>query len=140
MPNPARLVAGHIQKPPQGQCPGCRSAAAETGSALYTDALKSYEGLAGEYVHQVVDHAVEFVRENVHTNGTENFWSLFKRALKGTYVSVEPFHLDAYVKEQTFRFNERKSNDSGRFRAILGAVTGKRLTYKELKGYGEATA
>jgi hypothetical protein len=99
----------------------------------------SYHGLAGEYVHQVVDHAVEYVRENVHTNGIENFWSLFKRALKGTYVAVEPFHLDAYVKEQTFRFNERKANDSTRFRAVLGAVSGKRITYKELKNNAGAS-
>jgi hypothetical protein len=80
------------------------------------------------------------VNGNVHTNGLENFWSLFKRALKGTYVSVEPFHLDGYVVEQTFRFNERKLRDGGRFRKVLGAVSGKRITYKELTGHGAATA
>jgi transposase-like protein len=137
---PSKAIAAHVQNRKKGAVHAAVRAAAEIGSALYTDALKSYEGLAGEYVHQVVDHAVEYVRENVHTNGMENFWSLFKRALKGTYVSVEPFHLDAYVKEQTFRFNERKANDSGRFRAVLGSVSGKRITYKELKGYAENAA
>ena len=70
----------------------------------------------------------------MHTNGMENFWSLFKRTLKGTYTSVDPFHLDGYVVEQTFRFNQRKDNDGGRFRKVLGSVSGKRITYKELTG------
>jgi len=137
---PSKAIAGHIQNRRKANVQAAVRAAAERGSALYTDALKSYESLAGEYVHQVVDHAVEYVRDNAHTNGMENFWSLFKRALKGTYVSVEPFHLDAYVKEQTFRFNERKDNDSGRFHKVLCAVVGKRVTYKELKGYAEQVA
>src|SRR6185312_8045753 len=80
----------------------------EAGSALYTDALMSYEGLAGEYAHQVVDHAVAYVDGKVHTNGLENFWSLLKRGISGTYVSVEPFHLFRYLDEQSFRFNNRK--------------------------------
>ncbi len=79
----------------------------EAGSALYTDALKSYDGL-DEFQHQVVDHAVEYVRGNVHTNGMENFWSLVKRGLGGTYISVEPFHLFRYLDEQMFRYNNRK--------------------------------
>jgi transposase-like protein len=137
---PSKAIAAHVHNRKKASVQAAVRAAAEPGSAIYTDALQSYTGLSSEYVHQVVDHAVEYVRENIHTNGMENFWSLFKRALKGTYVSVEPFHLDAYVKEQTFRFNERKDNDNGRFRAVLGAVSGKRLTYKELKGYAEATA
>jgi transposase-like protein len=137
---PSKAVAAHVQNRKKKSVQEAVRAAAEPGSAIYTDALKSYEGLAKDYVHGFVDHAVEYVRENVHTNGMENFWSLFKRALKGTYVSVEPFHLDAYVKEQTFRFNERKKNDGGRFREVLGAVAGKRITYKELIGHGEATA
>ena len=69
----------------------------EAGSALYTDALLSYEGLASEYAHQVVDHAVHYVDGNVHTNGLENFWSLLKRGLEGTYITVEPFHLFRYL-------------------------------------------
>jgi transposase-like protein len=86
----------------------------EAGSALYTDALKSYEGL-GEFEHQVIDHAVQYVDGKIHTNGMENFWSLLKRGINGTYVSVEPFHLFRYLDEQTFRFNERKLTDAQRF-------------------------
>lgn len=112
---------------------------AEPGSAIYTNALRSYNDLATDYIHQVVDHAVEYVRDSIHTNGMENFWSLFKRALKGTYVSVDPTHLNAYTVEQTFRFKERKDVDSGRFRKVLLAVTDKGITYKEPTGHG-ATA
>jgi transposase-like protein len=84
------------------------------GSALFTDALKSYEGL-NEFQHEVVDHAVEYVQGEVHTNGLENFWSLVKRGLNGTYVSVEPFHLFRYLDESVFRYNNRKMDDGDRF-------------------------
>jgi transposase-like protein len=106
----------------------------EAGAALYTDALLSYEGLAGEYAHQVVDHAVQYVDGRVHTNGLENFWSLLKRGVSGTYVSVEPFHLFRYLDEQAFRFNNRKATDADRFNMALLGITGKRVTYKELTG------
>lgn len=109
-------------------------AAVEPRSRLYTDAWVSYRGLGQEYEHEVIDHAVEYVRNNVHTNGVENFWSLLKRTIKGTYVSVEPFHLGRYLDEQSFRFNARENNDSGRFLAVLSSVFGKRLTYSELTG------
>lgn len=102
------------------------------GSSLYTDTAGGYHGLSGDYKHEVVDHAVEYVRGQVHTNGLENFWSLLKRGLKGTYVSVEPFHLFRYLDEQAFRFNERANNDYGRFAAVLSWVNGIRLTYKGL--------
>jgi transposase-like protein len=128
---PSKAVVAHVKDRKKATVQAAFRAAAETGSSLYTDALKSYNGLAKDYVHGVVDHAVEYVKGSIHTNGMENFWSLFKRSLKGTYVSVEPFHLDAYVKEQTFRFNERKNHDSGRFKAVLSPVTGKRLMYDE---------
>jgi transposase-like protein len=106
----------------------------EAGAALYTDAHSGYTGLREDFAHEVVDHAVEYVKGAVHTNGLENFWSLLKRAVKGTYVSVEPFHLFRYLDEQTFRFNQRKDTDRGRFvRAVL-SVVGKRLTYSELTG------
>jgi len=114
--------------------------AVEPGSRLFTDAHAAYLGLGADYVHEAVDHAIEYVRGAVHTNGMENFWSLFKRAIKGTYVSIEPFHLDAYVVEETFRFNERKDNDGGRFRKVLSNVKGKRVTYKELTGNGTIAA
>jgi transposase-like protein len=111
----------------------------EAGSALYTDALQSYNGL-DEFQHQVVDHAVEYARGTVHTNGMENFWSLLKRGLNGTYISVEPFHLFRYLDEQTFRYNNRKDdageklNDADRFDIAIRQITGKRLTWKELTG------
>jgi transposase-like protein len=107
----------------------------EAGAALYSDALLSYEGLATDYAHQVVDHAVQYVDGRVHTNGLENFWSLLKRGISGTYVSVEPFHLFRYLDEQTFRFNNRKDmNDSQRFKLAMSQIGGKRLTYSELTG------
>jgi transposase-like protein len=107
----------------------------EAGSALYTDALLSYEGLAGDYAHQVVDHAVQYVDGKVHTNGLENFWSLLKRGINGTYVSVEPLHLFRYLDEQSFRYNFRKDmNDYDRFELALSQVIGKRLTYEHLTG------
>lgn len=111
----------------------------EAGAALYTDALLSYEGLATDYAHKVVDHAVEYVNGRIHTNGLENFWSLLKRGINGTYVSVEPFHLFRYLDEQTFRYNNRATKDtpltdSDRFSAVLSQVAGKRLTYAEVTG------
>jgi len=113
----------------------------EAGSALYTDALLSYEGLATDYAHKVVDHAVEYVDGRIHTNGLENFWSLLKRGINGTYVSVEPFHLFRYLDEQTFRYNNRKDmNDAGRFNRVISQIVGKRLTFAELTGKGLETA
>jgi transposase-like protein len=107
----------------------------EAGAALYSDALLSYEGLATDYAHKVVDHAVQYVDGRVHTNGLENFWSLLKRGISGTYVSVEPFHLFRYLDEQTFRYNNRKDmGDSDRFKLAMSNVFGKRLTYSQLIG------
>ncbi|HEY4492704.1 MAG TPA: transposase, partial [Acidobacteriota bacterium] len=100
-----------------------------------SDALQSYEGLSSEYAHQVIDHAVSYVDGLVHTNGLENFWSLLKRGLRGTYVSVEPFHLFRYLDEQSFRFNNRNDmNDGERFSLAVSQIVGKRLTYSELTG------
>jgi transposase-like protein len=106
----------------------------ETGSFLYTDAWAAYRALGIDYFHSVIDHAVSYAEGNVHTNGIENFWSLLKRTIKGTYVSVEPFHLGRYLDEQAFRFNEREHNDGFRFRKVASSVTGRRLTYAELTG------
>jgi transposase-like protein len=107
----------------------------EAGSALYTDALLSYEGLASDYAHQVIDHAVAYVDGQVHTNGLENFWSLLKRGISGTYVSVEPFHLFRYLDEQAYRYNNRKEmDDCDRFRLAASQMMGKRLTWNELTG------
>lgn len=107
----------------------------KAGSEVFTDELLSYWGLDEKFVHQVVNHAEEYVRGNVHTNGMENFWSLLKRGLSGTYVSVEPFHLFRYIDEQAFRFNHRIGmTNSQRFTTALARVAGKRLTYIQLTG------
>ncbi len=111
------------------------SAYVEPGSALYSDALKSYDGLAQDYDHAVIDHAEKYVDGKVHTNGLENFWSLLKRGLKGTYVSVEPFHLFRYLDEQIFRYNNRKElGDAGRFSLAISKIVGNRLTIAALTG------
>jgi len=104
------------------------------GSTVYTDDAVGYDKLHYRFVHDVVNHAETYVKGRVHTNGLENFWSLLKRTLRGTYVAVEPFHLDRYVDEQVFRFNNRKNDDAGRFALAMSQVAGKRLTYAELTG------
>jgi transposase-like protein len=111
------------------------------GSAIFSDELRSYDGLDGDYQHAVINHAIEYVNGNVHTNTMENFWSLLKRGLHGTYVSVEPFHLFRYVDEQAFRYNNREDmNDADRFVVAMKQITGKRLTYAELTGKTAETA
>jgi transposase-like protein len=106
----------------------------QSGSSLYTDALSSYTGLDADYAHETVDHAERYVNGQVHTNTIENFWSLLKRGLKGTYISVQPFHLFRYLDEQVYRFNRRKLTDFERFGLMLQTVSGRRLTYAELTG------
>jgi len=108
----------------------------KAGSAIYTDALMSYQGLKEQgFEHQVIDHAEKYVDGQVHTNGLENFWSLLKRGLKGTYVSVEEFHLFRYLDEQMFRYNLRElPHDGARFEHVASHIFGKRLTYAEVTG------
>jgi len=111
----------------------------EEGTTVHSDALKSYARIPEDgFIHEFVDHAETYVRDNVHTNGLENFWSLFKRSLKGTYVSVEPYHLQAYADEQCFRFNQRELNDLERFLLVMCQVVGRRLTYDELTGKADS--
>jgi transposase-like protein len=112
---------------------------------LYTDQFVSYDGLDKKFVHETVNHLNEYVRGQVHTNGLENFWSLLKRTLRGTYVCVEPFHMDQYLSEQVFRFNNRATKDNpltdaDRFTLAVSQVAGKRLTYAELTGKVGETA
>jgi transposase-like protein len=114
-------------------------------SALMTDKLQSYDGLIRDYCHYVIDHAERYVEGKVHTNGLENFWSLLKRGLKGTYISVEPFHLFRYMDEQVWRFNNRATktrpmNDSDRFDLAVSQIVGKRLTFAEVTGKVGETA
>jgi transposase-like protein len=112
----------------------------ERGSTVYTDGYPAYDHLSAEdYIHATVNHVEEYVRGQVHTQGIENFWALLKRGLRGTYVAVEPFHLDAYVDEQVFRFNNRATrdnplNDADRFALVVSQIVGKRVTYAELTG------
>ena len=114
----------------------------EHGSAVYTDQAVAYDNLKEKFIHETVSHVTEYVRGQVHTNCLENFWSLTKRSLKGTYVAIEPFHLDRYLDEQMFRFNNRATkdnplDDSDRFLLALSQVANKRLTYAELTGKSE---
>jgi transposase-like protein len=112
----------------------------ETGSTIYTDNASTFDTLASkQYIHDTVNHVEEYVRGQVHTQGIENFWSLLKRGLKGTYIAVEPFHLDRYVTEQVFRFNNRATkenplDDADRFMLAVSQIAGRRLTYAELTG------
>src|SRR5437660_9930139 len=108
----------------------------EKGSEVITDAFRSYGRLNDEFVHHVIDHAESYAHGHVHTNGLENFWSLLKRGIKGTYVSVEPFHLFRYLDEQAFGFNERKDDEKGRFMKTIANFAGKRLLYSKLIGQG----
>ena len=112
----------------------------EAGSALYSDDLRSYDGLAGKYSHQVIDHAVAYVDGQVHTNTLENFWCLLKRGISGTYVSVEPFHLFRYLDEQAYRYNNRKDTDFDRFKTAASQIVGKRLTWKQVVSLQESAA
>jgi transposase-like protein len=115
----------------------------EKRSTIYTDGLRDYLSLTAlEFIHETVNHVNEYVRGEVHTNGIENFWSLLRRTLNGTYVSVEPFHLHRYADEQAFRFNNRATKDnpltdSDRFVLAVSQIVGKRLTYAELTGKTE---
>jgi transposase-like protein len=127
----ARVIAGrkkHQMEPVMNEC-------VEAGSRIITDEMNTYGFLETPYQREIVNHAIEYVNGHIHTNGIENFWALLKRGLAGTYISVEPFHLDAYVAEQVFRFNHRDDcNDAGRFIQVMSQIARKRLTYAELTG------
>jgi transposase-like protein len=112
----------------------------EPGSRVVTDALHSYDTLDQMFRHDVINHQEGFVRGDITTNGIENFWSCLKRSLNGTYISVQPKHLDRYVDEQELRFNTRKDSDVVRFEKVLGQVQGRRLTYSDLTGQRPALA
>ena len=110
----------------------------EPGSTIYSDAWQAYRQLGEAFVHDFVDHAQAYVKDKVvHTNGLENFWALFKRCIRGTHVNAEPFHIQAYIDSEAFRFNNREVGDGERFALAMNSVTGKRLTYKALIGASE---
>jgi hypothetical protein len=107
----------------------------EAGAAIFSDQHPMYTGLDADYKHAVIDHATEHVRGNTHTNMIENFWSLLRRGLHGTCMSVEPFHLFRNIDEQAFRYNNRKDMDDGdRSVTAMTQMVGKRLTFAELTG------
>ena len=112
----------------------------QKGSTVYTDSAPAYDSLAArQFVHETVNHVQEYVRGQIHTQGIENFWAMLKRGLKGTYIAVEPFHLDRYIGEQVFRYNNRATKDNpltdaDRFAFAVTQIVGKRLTYAELTG------
>lgn len=106
-------------------------------ASVFTDDATAYDGLGRAFLHQTIDHVRNYVRGAVHTNGIENFWSLFKRTLKGTYIHVAPYHLHRYAVEQSYRFNVRKMTDGTRFDAVMHSVLGKRLTYRQLAAVGD---
>jgi hypothetical protein len=106
----------------------------EPGSEIFSDEAGSHWRMDEDYAHGVVNHAEKYVDGQIHTNGLENFWSLLKRGLKGTYISVEPFHLFRYIDEQVFRFNYRKMTDGQRFDLAVRQIVGKRLTWAEVTG------
>ena len=126
------VVAKVVESTEAKELQGVVRSTVEHGAAIFTDAHLGYQGLQDAYVHEVVDHTIEYVRGRVHTNGLENFWSLFKRAIKGTYTHCAPFHLQRYVDEEAFRFNDRKTDDAHRFKAVMGTTVGRRLTWRRL--------
>jgi len=131
----SRVKVSHIQNTRRQDLQPIVRQNVEPGTSLYTDAHSGYDGLNDEYFHEFVNHAETYARGKVHTNGLENFWSLLKRGLRGTYVSVEPFHLFRYLDEQSFRYNNRKDmNDADRFIAMMSGIVGRRVTYKKLTG------
>jgi transposase-like protein len=143
------IVHGMIQRGGDARCSVVKDTEAGTvqvevrrnvapGSTVYSDEMPSYGGLEYGYTHEIINHAKSYAEGRIHTNCMENFWSLLKRALGGTYVSVAPFHLFRYLDEQTFRFNKRKGSDGSRFYEVLLNCIGKRLTYRELTAQGDA--
>jgi transposase-like protein len=108
----------------------------EPGAEVHTDGFPGYKGLERDYIHQVIDHAYEYVRGHVHTNSIESFFSVLKRTIKGTYIAPRPEHLQRYIEEQVHRFNEREKTDGERFPVVVKQADGVRLTYKELTRKG----
>jgi transposase-like protein len=131
-----KVRAGVIQSRHRNEIGPAVHANIEAGSHIITDEFTTYPFVAKPYYyHEVINHVEGYVRDHIHTNGIENFWTLLKRGLTGTYISVEPIHLDAYVSEQVYRYNNRKDlNDAGRFSKLMSQVVGKRLTYADLTG------
>src|SRR5688572_1383664 len=129
---PSKVRTRIVEGTKRGHLVGTMKENIELGSKVFSDALPTYSSMSHLFQHQFVDHATTYVDGVVHTNGMENYWSLLKRTLGGTYISVEPFHLFRYLDEQAFRFNERHNSDAGRFDLAIRGIVGKRLTYDAL--------
>lgn len=129
---PSRVTASVVPDRSMETLQGQIRANVEAGSEVMTDQWTAYEGLDADYIHSVINHSVKYAEGNITTNRIENFWTLFKRCINGTYVSVECDHLSAYLDEETFRFNERKGKDNDRFVKVLEGISGRRIMYKEL--------
>lgn len=134
---PSRVTASVVPDRSTEILQGQIRASVEPGSEVMTDQWTAYEGLDADYVHQVINHSVKYAEGNITTNRMENFWTLFKRCINGTYVSVECDHLSRYLDEETFRFNERKGKDKDRFVKAAQGIVGRRVTYKELIDNGD---
>ena len=133
-----KVIVGHVDTRKKKDLQPAIREHIDAGAAIFSDELKSYDGLSTDYQHAVINHAVEYVNGNIHTNGMENFWSLLKRGLHGTYISVEPFRLFRYLDEQAFRFNNRKATDAERFAHVCRKIGGRRLTWNRLTGKEES--
>jgi hypothetical protein len=110
------------------------------GAEVHTDESSIYDYLKPDYVHRVVNHAEAYVQNGVHANGLENYWSLLKRTIKGTHVHVASWHLFRYLDDQTYRFNERKQDDQGRFLSVVATAKDKTLTWKRLTGKSDCVS
>lgn len=108
------------------------------GAKVFTDAASAYGELVLTHIHKAVDHSQRYAIGEAHTNGIENFWSLFKRCIKGTYVAIAPYHVHRYLTEQVWRFNNRDTDDGMRFQQALMGVVGKRLTFRVLTAQDDA--
>lgn len=135
--NPSQVRATVIPNVEQVTLMGELARNVERDTFVCTDASTSYANIASRYVHEFIDHATRYVAGKVHVNGLENFWSLVKRMIKGTYVHVAPFHLQRYLDEEVWRFNERKKNDGWRFATVMRNVVGRRITYRQLCAIGD---
>jgi hypothetical protein len=130
-----KVRAAHVSNRSKAELQSHIKQCVEAGAAIFSDEWAGYASLGDDYRHDIINHAVEYVNGNTHTNTIENFWALFKRGLHGTYISVEPYHLFRYIDEQAFRYNNRRDmHDGDRFHAVVSDIAGKRLTYAQLTG------
>lgn len=109
-----RVVVEHVENRGKSELQSAVRRGVQAGTAIFSDELLSYDGLDADYKHAIINHAIEYVNGNVHTDTMENFWSLLKRGLHGTYISVEPFHLFRCLDEQAFRYNNRQDADGNK--------------------------